>query len=305
MKTTIGGQAIIVIAMVLAALVHRTALAQTRGRTPSEITQPDEEDHSAEAADVSRQLANPIANMVSIPFQFNWFGHLTPFDSTRFQLNVQPVVPFTLNDNWNLIMRFILPYIGQPAEPVEIPGSGISDIPESGLSDITLSLFVSPAHSKLIWGVGPAFLIPTSTNPALTSGRWSIGPTAVVLREIGPWTVGLLVNQLWSYAAEANYFSRPVSQMFVQPFATYQMKHAVSLTFTSEQTYDWKAPEGQRSLVPLIAELGKVTRLGPFPFQVLGGGGYFVERPDIGPHWMARLNFILILPRQNDAVHKK
>jgi len=274
-STTVRRRTIIVVVLVLAALIHRPALAQQNSSAdPAQAHGTDPtEDENKENADVSKALANPIANMVSIPFQFNWFGHLTPFDSTRFQLNVQPVVPFTLNDNWNLIMRFILPYIGQPAEPVEIPGSGISDIPESGLSDITLSLFVSPAHSKLIWGVGPAFLIPTSTNPALTSGRWSIGPTAVVLREIGPWTVGLLVNQLWSYAAEANYFSRPVSQMFVQPFATYQMKHAVSLTFTSEQTYDWKAPEGQRSLVPLIAELGKVTRLGPFPFQVLGGAG--------------------------------
>src|SRR5262249_15701397 len=157
------------------------------------------EDENKENADVSKALANPIANMVSIPFQFNWAGPIAPFDSTGFVLNVQPVIPITLNDDWNLILRFILPFVGAPA----VTANGI---PELGTSDITASVFFSPAHSKLIWGVGPAFLIPTSTNPALTQGKWAIGPTAVALLEVGHWTVGLLVNQLWSYASMADYF---------------------------------------------------------------------------------------------------
>jgi len=103
---------------------------------------------------------------------------------------------------------------------------------------------------------------------------------------------------LWSYASMANYFTNSVSQMFLQPFATLQMKHAVSLTFTSEETYNWEAPSDQRSTVPIQVFLAKVTRLGPFPFQVQGGGGYFVARPDGAEHWMVRLNFVLILPRE-------
>src|SRR5215475_2927704 len=294
MRTTDFERTTILIVVTLAALGHGSALAQTtasKGRAPSEITKPDEEDRSAEAADVARQLANPIANMVSIPFQFNWAGPIQPFDSSGFDLNFQPVVPFTLNADWNLILRFILPFVGAPALTT-------NGIPENGTSDITASVFFSPAHSKLIWGVGPAFLIPTSTNPALTQGKWAIGPTAVVLREVGPWTLGVLVNQLWSYASMANYFTNSVSQMFLQPFATLQMKHAVSLTFTSEETYNWEAASGQQSTVPIQAFLAKVTRLGPFPFQVMGGGGYFAARPDGAQHWMVRLNFILILPRE-------
>jgi len=167
----------IALIVVLAALIHGSALAQQdKPAAPhTSVTAPDEEDHSAEAADVSRQLANPIANMVSIPFQFNWAGPIAPFDSTGFDLNFQPVVPFTLNKDWNLILRFILPFVGAPALTT-------NGIPENGTSDITASLFFSPAHGKWIWGIGPAFLIPTSTNPALTQGKWAIVPTAVVLR---------------------------------------------------------------------------------------------------------------------------
>ena len=276
--------------LVLLASIHGTALAQQTSTTQTHAADPPE-DHSAEAADVAKQLANPIANMVSIPFQFNWQVHIAPFDSTRFLLNFQPVVPMTLNDNWNLIMRFILPFMGQPV-------TSLGGFPESGTSDITLSLFFSPSKSKLIWGVGPAFGIPTSTDPQLTSGKFSVGPTAVVLRQEGPWTVGALVNQLWSYGSVASYFTRSVNQMFLQPFVAYQMKHTVTLTLDSESTFDWEASSDQRSTVPIIALISKVTRLGPFPFSIQGGAGYYVWRPDGAQHWLVRLNFVLILPRE-------
>jgi len=139
----------VIIALVLALSALRgSALAQT-SNPPADAADPPE-DHSAEAADVAKQLANPIANLVSIPFQFNWQVHIAPFDSTRFLLNIQPDVPMTLSDNWNLIMRFILPFLGEPV-------TSLGGFPESGTSDITLSLFFSPSKSKLIWGVGPAF----------------------------------------------------------------------------------------------------------------------------------------------------
>jgi len=132
----------------------------------------------------------------------------------------------------------------------------------------------------------------------LTSGKYSVGPTAVVLRQAGPWTVGALVNQLWSYGSVASYFRRSVNQMFFQPFVAYQMKHAVTLTLDSESTFDWEASSDQRSTVPIIGLISKVTRLGPFPFSIQGGGGYYVWRPDGAQHWLARLNFVLILPRE-------
>jgi hypothetical protein len=293
-SATLRPRTVIVLAIVLAALTHSSVFAQPASNGNAATVAKADHPEGDEAGDFAKQLSNPIANLVSIPFQFNWQGHVAPFDSTRFLLNFQPVVPFTLNDDWNLIARFIFPFLGQPA-------MSVGGIPQSGTSDITFSLFFSPSKSKLIWGVGPALGIPTTTNPALTSGKWSAGPTGVVLRQDGPWTVGALVNQLWSYASVANYFHRPVNQMFLQPFVAYQMEHAVTLTVDSESTFDWQAESGQKSTVPIIVLLSKVTKLGPFPFSVQGGGGYYVERPDGAQRWLARLNFVLILPRE----HKK
>ena len=293
-SATLRPRTVIVLAIVLAALTHSSVFAQPASNGNAATVAKADQPEGDEAGDFAKQLSNPIANLVSIPFQFNWQGHVAPFDSTRFLLNFQPVVPFTLNDDWNLIARFIFPFLGQPA-------MSVGGIPQSGTSDITFSLFFSPSKSKLIWGVGPALGIPTTTNPALTSGKWSAGPTGVVLRQDGPWTVGALVNQLWSYASVANYFHRPVNQMFLQPFVAYQMEHAVTLTVDSESTFDWQAESGQKSTVPIIVLLSKVTKLGPFPFSVQGGGGYYVERPDGAQRWLARLNFVLILPRE----HKK
>jgi hypothetical protein len=241
---------------------------------------------------VAKQLANPIASLVSIPFQFNWQVHIAAV--RQHPVSAQLSAGRAVHAERRLEPHHALhPSVPWPA------GDELQGFPEPGASDITLSLFLSPSKSRLIWGVGPAFGIPTSTDPVLTSGKFSVGPTAVALRQTGPWTVGVLVNQLWSYGSVASYFTRPVNQMFLQPFVAYQMKHAVTLTVDTESTFDWEAPSGQRSTVPIIALISKVTRLGPFPFSIQGGGGYYVERPDGAQHWLARLNFVLILPREH------
>ncbi|MGH7622492.1 MAG: transporter [Gemmatimonadaceae bacterium] len=244
------------------------------------------------SADLAKQLSNPIADLVSVPFQFNWEQGVGYQDATRTVLNVQPVVPFSLNDKWNLIGRWIMPFVSQPALT---PGSE----PVYGLSDVLFSAFFAPKSTKsgLIWGIGPAAALPMSDDPRIGSGQWSVGPTGVVLKTSGPWTYGVLANQLWSFKATSDADRPKVNRTFVQPFLSYTTPHAVSFVVQSEATYDHEAASGDKWTFPINFQVSQVTRFGPFPFSVLGGWGYFVESPDIGPDRKIRIAFTILLPR--------
>jgi hypothetical protein len=240
--------------------------------------------------DVAKQLANPIANLVSIPLQLNWEEGVGPNEDLRLILNFQPVVPFALNERWNVIGRMILPFIGQPAL---VPG-GIST---SGTGDIVLSAFLSPTESpRAVWGIGPVFALPTTTDPFLGSGKWSIGPTAVVLKQMGPFTYGALVNHLWSFANTGNYERADVNQTYLQPFLSYTTRTAITVGIASESSANWEA-EDDTWTVPILFNVSKVTRLGPFPFSLGAGLGVFAAKPEGGPDWKLRMIATLILPR--------
>jgi len=248
-----------------------------------------ESGQGSKAEQLAKQLSNPIADLVSIPAQLNWENGVGVDDDLRFVLNLQPVVPFSVSENWNMIGRFILPFISQP------PLTAGSET-AFGTGDIVASAFFSPKESGVTWGVGPVFGIPTTTNPALGSGKWSIGPTAVVLKQSGPWTYGGLVNHLWSFADTGDSERSDVNQTFIQPFLAYTTPKAVTFTLQSESTANWEAESGQRWTVPVNVLVSKVTKLGPFPFSIAAGAGYYVESPNIGPDWKLRLAFTLILP---------
>jgi hypothetical protein len=242
--------------------------------------------------ELAKQLSNPIADLASIPFQFNWNGGVGPDHSLQLVLNIQPVVPVSLSIRWNLVGRFILPMVSQPAAT---PG----DQPAFGFGDVVMSLFLSPNKQQgLVWGAGPVFGLPMGTDPRLGSGKWEVGPTAVVLWLGGPWTIGGLVNQLFSFAGVSDQPRDSVSQLFVQPFVAYSTPSAVTFTLMSETTINWKAASSQAATVPIEALVSKVTKLGPLPFSVQAGGGYFVDAPTGGPEWRARLTFVVLLPRK-------
>ena len=246
---------------------------------------------SGDASELAKQLSNPISDLVSVPFQFNWEEGIGDQDATRTVLNVQPVVPFELNDEWNLIGRWIMPFVSQPSLA---PGLDST----FGLSDILFSAFFSPRNSGgWIWGVGPVVSLPSTDEPTLGTGKWSAGPTVVLLKESGPWTYGVLANQLWSFA-DASDENRPdVDRLFLQPFLAYQRGNGVSFTVQSESTYDREAADGDEWTVPINVAVSKVTTFGPFPFSIAGGYGYFAEAPGIGPERKLRISFTLILPR--------
>jgi len=239
-------------------------------------------------AELAKKLANPISDLVSVPFQFNWDQNVGPGDETRFVLNVQPVIPFSLNNDWNLIARIILPFVSQPA----LFDDGA---PASGVSDVLTSFFFSPKAGGVVWGVGPVVSLPSTSIPTLGTGKWSGGPTAVILKQAGPWTVGALWNQIWSFAGSSA--RSDVNQMFLQPFLAYQASRTVTLTVQSETTANWTVDDG-RWTVPINVLLSKLSTFGVFPASYQLGVGAYPVHPDVGPSWRVRGAIVILLPRR-------
>lgn len=245
------------------------------------------------AQELANKLANPVSDLVSVPLQFNWENGVGPDDGLRMVMNFQPVLPMKVSPDWNVIGRFILPVVSQPALVEGGPTS-------FGTGDIVLSAFLSPsASTQLTWGVGPVLALPTTTNPFLGAGKWSIGPTAVVLKQRGPWTYGALVNHLWSYASVSQSArERPdVNATFLQPFLAYATPAGVTYAINTESTANWEAESGERWTVPINLQVTKLVRFGPFPFSMGMAGGVYATAPEGGPHWKLRAVFVLLLPQ--------
>lgn len=242
----------------------------------------------SDAQALAETLNNPLADLVSVPFQFNWDQGVGVNRGTRFLLNIQPVVPFKLGEHVNLIGRVIIPLLGQPAL---VEGTS----PAFGLSDLLASFFVSPDFPRwLVWGVGPVVSLPTSSEPTLGTGKFSLGPTALVLTQLGPVTVGVLWNHLWSVAGDG---ARPdVSQMFLQPFVAVTTRGAWTFSLQSEMAANWKATAGNQWTVPLTVGIAKLAGFGPFPASYQLGGGVYVVHPDLGPTWRLRAAVTILLP---------
>lgn len=244
-----------------------------------------------EEVDLAKKLANPVASLISVPIQANYDENIGPNEEgSVWRINIQPVIPITLNDEWNLISRTILPVIDQ--EDVPIKGQG-----ESGIGDILQSLFFSPKEPTArgwIWGAGPVFLLPTASEDVLGAEQWGIGPTAVGLKQEGPWTFGVLVNHVESVAGEGD--RADVSATFMQPFLTYITKTKTTIALNTESTYDW---ENEEWSVPINFNVLQLFNVGPQIIQAGVGIRYWADSPDGGPErWGARLQLTLLYPKK-------
>jgi hypothetical protein len=239
--------------------------------------------------ELAKKLSNPISDLVSVPFQFNWEQNVGPDQQTRFVLNVQPVIPFSLTPKWNMITRVIVPFVSQP--PLFEGGTAAS-----GVSDILTSFFFSPVTgSSFTWGAGPVISLPSTAEPTLGTEKWSAGPTIVALKQAGPWTYGALWNQVWSFSGNSK--REDVNQMFVQPFLAYTTKKAMTLTVQSESTGNFKAADEQWT-VPINFVVSKVASFGTFPASYQLGFGAFAVHPENAPSWKIRGAIVLLLPKR-------
>ncbi len=265
-------------------------------------------------ADLAKKLSNPVADLISVPIQMNFnFGggfdipERTPLlrrlphpvarfanrlngddrdQAFRFLMNVQPVIPISLSEDWNLISRTILPVIYQD----DLLGT----TSQGGLGDTTQSFFFSPKKADpFIWGAGPVFYLPTATDHnTLGAYRWGMGPTGVILKQAGPWTFGGLANHIWSFARDDG--RKEINSSYLQPFISYTFKTATTITVNTESTYDWIE---EQWTVPLFAGVGQIVKLGKLPVQFTLGGQYWVEGPDSAPDWSMRFQVTFLFPK--------
>ena len=238
--------------------------------------------------ELAKKSLNPVAALISLPLQYNQDYGIGPDDNTkRTTLNIQPVIPVSLNQDMNVIIRTIAPIIW-----AESPVAGGDNA--SGLGDITQSFFLSPKDPVGGWivGFGPVFLYPTASEDELGGKKWGAGPTGVVLKQESGFTYGLLFNHIWSFAGDDKRAN--VSATFLQPFVGYTTKTYTTLMVNTESIYDW---ENRQWTVPLNIMLTQMLKIGGQPLSLQLGYRYCTEVPEYGPDWGLRFAITFLFPK--------
>jgi len=242
--------------------------------------------------DLAKLAQNPVAKLISVPFQNNTDFNYGPEKGTQNILNIQPVIPLTLSDDWNLITRTIFPLIRQPE---------LGPLQDStfGLGETQFSAFLSPseASSGWIWCVGFIAQLPTHTDDELGNDNWGLGPRAVALRmkKGSPWVYGVLINNLWSLGTGGD---PSYNNGLIQPFVNYNLPGGTYLTSSPIITADWNADSDDRWTVPLGGGIGRIFHFGRLPVNAQISGYYNVVTPDYGADWKSRAQAQLVFPKQ-------
>jgi len=256
------------------------------------------------AEELRKQSQNPIANLISVPIQENWNFGIGPDDRTQNVLNIQPVIPFSVSTNWNLITRWITPIVYQPLPVPQLSGAPNQQTGVYGLGDINPSFLLSPKKGKVIWGIGPTFVFPTATNTTyLGQGKLSIGPTLVVLVQPTHWTLGFLANNYWSVAGHADFNPNgtvnkpPVNQFLLQWFVNYNMKKGWYLKSAPIVTANWRGGSNGVWTAPFGGGVGRIMKLGFQPVNLSAEFYGNAVHPAGTSPWTLRLQFVLLFPK--------
>ncbi|MGB2634889.1 MAG: hypothetical protein WAM58_13225 [Candidatus Acidiferrum sp.] len=261
--------------------------------------------------ELRKQSQNPIASLISVPIQENWNFGIGPSDRTQNVINIQPVIPFSIGKNWNLITRWITPIIYQPIPVAQSSGPPNQQTGVYGLGDINPSFLFSPKKSKVTWGVGPTFVFPTATNTRyLGQGKLSIGPSVVVLVQPSHWTIGFLTNNYWSVAGQSNFNSAgevnkpPVNQFLLQWFVNYNMKKGWYLKSAPIITANWRGGSNGVWTAPFGGGVGRIMKLGFQPVNLSAEFYGNAVYPAGTSPWTLRLSFVLLFPKLSPEQEK-
>jgi hypothetical protein len=239
--------------------------------------------------DLAKQAQNPIANLISLPIQNNTSFGLGENDRIQNVTNIQPVYPINVGD-WNIITRTIAPLIYQPYLDQNSGG-------DYGLGDISFTAFYSPvAEGALTWGLGPVLYMPTATKDTLGSSKWSAGPSGVGIWITGPWVIGCLASNIWSFAGSSS--ADEVNRMLIQYFVNYNLDAGWYLTSAPIMTANWKAEKGGDIwTVPVGGGFGKVFKIGKQAVNASIQGYWVANSPSVGPDWQLRLQIQFLFPK--------
>jgi hypothetical protein len=255
------------------------------------------DDQKDQEAELAKKLQNPVAALISVPIQNNWDFGLGPAHAMQYKANIQPVIPISISENWNLILRTIVPVIYQealvngPAARFAPNGMGKS---HAGLGDTTQSFFFSPKNPEGGWilGAGPVGYYPTATESELGGGKWGAGPTIVALQQSHGFTYGVLANQIWSFAGQQD--RQNINSSFIQPFVSFTTKTYTTFGVNTESTYNWQA---NQATVPMNFTVQQLVKIGGQPIAFQAGYRYYVNKPDGGPDWGLRFTVTFLFPK--------
>jgi hypothetical protein len=253
------------------------------------------DDAQDQEADLAKKLNNPVAALISVPIQNNWDFGIGPAHAMKYTADIQPVIPISISEDWNLILRTIVPVIYQealdnrPGAPASVGQS------HAGLGDTTQSFFFSPKAPIGGWilAAGPVGYYPTATSDYLGGGQWGAGPTALALRQEHGFTYGILANQIWSFAGQQN--RTEVNATYLQPFVAFTTKTYTTFALNTESTYNWQAEE---ATVPMNFMIQQVVKIGGHPIAFQAGYRYYVEKPSGGPDWGLRFTITFLFPKK-------
>jgi len=290
---------VLMLGLVLWAFVPTSRSQEQTGGSPqthpkAATAEPEEPEANTASGTEALQKAtqNPVASLISVPVQNNSNFGMNPGSRTQDVLNIQPVIPIGISENWNLLVRWITPIIWQP-----VPNQpGTPETGEYGLGDMLPTFFISPKNpGKLIWGAGPVFQLPTATNTFLGQGKLGIGPSAVLLTQPGHWTLGVLVNNVWSVAGSGS--RQDVNQFLFQYFINYNLKKGWFLTWQPTLTANWEATNGNTWTVPLGGGVGRIMKIGYQPVSLTGQFYGNAVHPGGTPAWTMRLQIAFLFPK--------